>query len=345
MHMDIFNADAFTCQSMIGGVNKMPYLPTFLGGLGLFTVKSIATEVATIEQKAGTLNLIQTSPRGAPLGPRQRDPRTLRSLQAPRIATSDTITARELANVRQFGTEGELVNIQMEIASRQQALVNDVALTWENMRLGAVQGIVTDADGSTLYDLYSVFDVSQPTEVDFDLDNASPASGVLRTACTQVLRASQRAAGNAWIEGRTYLYGLCDDTFYDQLIAHPEYRAWQLNHPPAAQLATPTAFREVDFAGIRFRNYRGTDEATPAGKEVKVASGKCKFFPVDAAPDLWQAILTPGEFFGTINMPGQAMYPLVVPDRDRDAFVNVELYSYPLFINTRPRCLQRARNT
>lgn len=345
-HMDIFNADCFTLQSMVVGVNKMPYLPTFLGELGLFTVKPITTEVATFEQQDGTLNLIQTTPRGAPLEMRQRDARSLRHLKAPRIAKADQITASQLANLRAFATEGELVSVQEEIAVRQQGLKNDIALTWENMRLGAVQGVIYDADGTTvLYNLYDFFGVTQPDEIDFDLDNNNPAEGALLAKCTQVLRAAQRAAGNAWIENRTYLYGLCDDTFYDQFIAHKEYRAWQLNHPPAAQLAEPKAFREFDFGGIRFRNYRGTDEPTPAGKEVKVPTGRCKFFPVNAAPDLWQAVLTPGEFFGSINRPGQAVYPLIVPDRDRDAFVNVEMYSYPLFVNTRPKCLQRARNT
>lgn len=345
-HMDIFNADCFTLQSMVVGVNKLPYLPTFLGELGLFTVKYLTTEDATFEQQDGTLNLIQTTPRYSPLEVRQRDPRSLRTLKAPRIAKADQITASQLANLRAFATENEFVSVQQEVATRQQNLKNDVALTWENMRLGAVQGIVYDADGTTvLYNLYDTFGVTQPDEIDFDLDNANPAEGALRSKCTQVLRAAQRAAGNAWIENRTYLYGICDDTFYDQFIAHTEYRAWQLGHPAAVQLTEPTAFREFDFAGIRFRNYRGTDEPTPAGKEVKVASGKCKFFPVNGAPDLWQAIFTPGEFFGAINRPGQPVYPLIIPDRDRDSYANVELYSYPLFVNTRPKCLQRARNT
>ncbi len=344
-HMDIFNADAFQTMELTAAVNKRPHLPSFLGSLGLFTPKPIRAKTATFEQKDGRLNLVQTSPRGAPLQPRTRDPRSLRYLEAPRIATCSTITASELAGLRAFGSESELVAVQAEVNTRLEELRSDVALTWENMRLGAVQGIVKDADGSTLYDLYSLFGVNQPEEVDFDLDNASPASGALRTKCTGVIRAAQRAAGDAWIEGQTFLYGLADDTFFDQFVAHPEYRAWQAATPAAAMLAGPTAFREIEFGGIRIRNYRGTDSATPAGKEVKVPTGTCKFFPVNAAPDLWQVVLTPGEFFDTINLPGQELYALVIPDRDRNAWAQVEMYSYPLFVNTRPLCLQRGRNT
>lgn len=340
-HMDIFNSDAFGMVELTAAVNKRPHLPSFLGNLGLFTPKSIRTEVASFEQKAGTLNLIQTSPRGAPLAPRARDPRTMRDLRAPRIATSDSITASELANMRAFGSESELASVQAEVSQRFDNLRSDIALTWENMRLGAVQGIVKDADGSTLYDLYSTFNVTQPSEVDWDLDAASPASGVVRKKCAETVRAAKRAAGNGWIEGRTYLMGLADDTFWDQLIAHSEVRATYLNQAEARDLRLASDFGQVTYGGITFVNYRGTDD----NSTVKVPTGTCKFFPVDAAPDLWQVVLTPGEFFDTINMPGQPLYALTIPDRDRNAYVQLEMYSYPLFVCTRPLCLQRGRNT
>lgn len=339
-HMDIFNADCFRMVEMVAAVNKLPRVPSLIGDLGLFTVKNIRTETASFEQKDGTIGLIQTSKRGAPMPVRARDARTMRHLTAPRIAKSDTLNASEVANLRAFGTESELAVVQAEVAARQAGLVSDVNLTWENHRLGAVQGIVLDADGSTLYNLYDLFDVTQPTEIDFDLDNASPASGALRKKCSETKRAAKNAAGNGWIEGRTKLVGLCDDTFWDQLIAHPEVRATYLNQVAAAELRGDAETGVLDFGGIRFIHYQGTEDST-----VKVPTGKCKFFPVDTAPDFWQAVFTPGEFFDTINMPGQPLYPMVIPDRDRNAFVQIEVYSYPLFVCTRPACLQRAKNT
>ena len=97
----------------------------------------------------------------------------------------------------------------------------------------------------------------------------------------------------------------------------------------------------LDFGGIKFMHYDGTDDNTT----VKVPTGTAKFFPVDTAGDFYQAVLTPGEFFPTINQPGQPLYALTIPDRDREAFVQMEVYSYPLFICTRPAALGRARNT
>ncbi len=344
-HIDIFNADAFRMVSMTAAVNKQPRLPSLIGDLNLFTAKGITTTVASFEQNAGSLSLIQTSPRGAPLGVRAVDTRTLRHLATPRIAKSGAIQAAELQNMRAFGSESELAVVQAEVAKVMAGLNRDVQLTWENMRLGAVQGIVYDADGTTvLYNLYTAFDVTQPTEVDFDLDNASPASGALRKACAGIVRATKNALQNAWIQNRTYVEGLCDDTFWDQLIAHPEVRATYLNQVAAAELRGDAHTGKLNFGGIEFTHYEGTDGSAETAS-VKVASGKCKFFPVDADPDVWQAIFGPGEFLDTINQPGQPMYALTIPDRDRNAFVGLEVYSYPLFVCTRPLCLQRARNT
>jgi hypothetical protein len=49
------------------------------------------------------------------------------------------------------------------------------------------------------------------------------------------------------------------------------------------------------------------------------------------------------EFFDTNNVPGQEFYALTIPDRDRNAFVDIEVYSYPLYIATRPEMLQRGK--
>ena len=131
------------------------------------------------------------------------------------------------------------------------------------------------------------------------------------------------------------------NTFWDQLIAHTEVRATYLNQVAAAELRGDSHTGELEFGGIRFKHYLGTDD----NSTVKVPTGTCKFFPVDVAGDFWQVVLTPGEFFDTINLPGQELYALTIPDRDRNAFVQLEVYSYPLFVCTRPLALQRARNT
>ncbi len=340
--MDIFNSDAFNTVSMTSAIEKVDHQPQLLGTLGIFEPLPVATRLIAIEERAGALSLIQTSAVGAPLVERTTDKRTLRSLMTSRLAKGDTIKAEEIQGVRALGSETELMQMQAEVARRYAGpagILRDVELTWENMRLGAAQGIVLDADGSTLYNYFTEFSVSQAAEIDFDLDNATPASGVVRKLCTQVVRQMQTAAKGAWTP-QTYVLGLCGNAFWDDLTAHPEVRQTYLNTQAAAELRQGLAYESFRYGGIEWINYRGTDD----GSTVAVPTDKAKFLPVNA-PGVFQVAWAPAEFGPWVNTLGKPVYGLIIPDRDRQAFVRIEAYSYPLFVCRRPLMLQRAKRT
>lgn len=348
--MDVFNSNAFSMISLGAAIEKVDHIPNFLGRLNLFTPKPIRTEVAMVEERSGVLSLIQTSERGAPLEQRTTEKRTVRSFRAPRIAKGDTIQASEIQGIRAFGSESEFVQVQQEVMRRYAGsgtgpvagtLLGDIEATWENMRLGAVQGIVKDADGSTLHDFFTEFGVAQPAAVDFDLDNANPTMGDVRAKCDAIVRAVKRAAKGCWLEGSSYVMGLADDTFWDALIKHAEVRDTYLATQEASDLRQGTAFSDnFRFGGIRWVNYQGTDD----NATIAVPAGTAKFFPVNA-PGAFEVYWTPGEFLDVVNTLGKPVYPKIVPDRDRNAWVKVEAYSYPLFVPTRPLMLQRATLT
>jgi hypothetical protein len=189
---------------------------------------------------------------------------------------------------------------------------------------------------------FTEFGISQPAEVDFDLDNASPASGAVRTACNGIVRATIRASEGAWVEGQSYAMGLCGDTFWDNLTSHSEVRQTYLNQAAANELrnGVGTAFGMLQYGNITFVNYRGTDD----NSTVAVDTNKCKFFPVNA-PGAFIEAYSPAEFFPFVNTPGQDVYAMVLLDDDRQAWVRPEMYSYLLPICTRPGMLQRAKRT
>lgn len=340
--MDIFSNNAFSMTSLTAAINSAPYVPQFLNELRLFKPVPIRTLSAAIENRDGVLSLIQTSQRGAPPTPDVIEKRAIRSVSTVRIAKQSTIKASEIQGIRAFGSETELMQVQDELARRlngETGLRADVELTHENMRLGAIQGIVKDADGTTLTDWYSTFGISAATEVDFNLDAASPTPGEVRSKCDGIVRAMKRAAKGAWVPG-TYVMGLCGDTFWDQLIAHSETRSTYLNQTEAAQLREGTAFGRLRYGNITFINYQGTDDGTT----VAVAADKCKFLPVNA-PGVFEVYFSPHDSMDLVNTPGLPVYSMIVPDRDRNMWVSAEVYSYPLFVCTRPAMLQSARNT
>lgn len=340
MHMDIFNDDAFGLMAMTQAVEKVPYVPSFLGSLGIFTSEGVATDTVSIERKDMVLSPITTSLRGTqpPMGSTEKA--KLRSFAIPRVAKADQVFAREIQGVRAFGTESELLTAVRLVQQKQQKLVQEHELTMELHRLGAAQGILLDADGGTLYNFFTEFGISQPSEIDFDLDNASPSSGVLRSKIADsVVRPIVRALG-AGYNPSVRVLGLCGDTFFDQFVNHPEVRETYKNWEAAASLRAGTAFESFSFGGVDWTNYRGTDDNTT----VAIGTGQVKFV-VKGVPGLFRRINGPGESMETVNTIGRDIYSLLVRDLQRNQWVQPEIYSYPLHICTRPEVLLRGKNT
>jgi len=341
--MDIFKQNAFTSVSLIDGVERIPYVPNFLGSIpNLFIDKPVRTTTVAIEERSGVLGVIQTSPRGAPLVQRTNEKREIRDFRTVRIAEGDRINADEVQDIRAFGSESELAQVQDEVTRRfagPTGIKANIELTWEYHRLGAVQGVVLDADGSTIVDWFSAFGLSQDGEIDFDLDNGSPASGAVRKKCTQVVRQTMKGLKlGSVMPQKIQIIGLAGDGFWDDLTAHSEVRETYKYQQEASELRKGLAYEELYYGEINFMNYHGSDDDT-----VGIASNECKFFPV--LPGLFQRALSPGESFDFVNTLGREIYPYVIPDKDRNMWVDVEGYSYPLFICTRPKALQRAKRT
>lgn len=337
--MDIFNSDAFNLVNFTTAVNKMDNLPTTTRQLVDFSVFRSTTISIAVEQKQGDLNLIQSSERGAPASATADDTRDVRDVRAPRLAVRDRIMADEVQNVRAFGTESELQTVADRVMERARRLREDIELTWENMALGAIQGVVPDADGSTMYDWYDIFNVSKPTEFAFDFANIS--NGGVLTKTNEIKRAMMRNAKGAMTPG-TEIFAFCGDNFYDDLVKNQEVRETWLNNSARNAEELRNRFG-LPFEGIRYGNvfwinYRGTDD----NSTVAIGSDKAKFFPVGAR-NVFEVGFAPGESEDVVNTRGQDMYALTIPDRDRRMYVDLEIYSYPLFMCKRPLMLQSAR--
>jgi hypothetical protein len=337
-HMDIFNDDAFSLVTMTAAVERMPTVPSFLGSLGLFESEGITTNIASIEQVGQTLQLINTSQRGTAPAMGRTDKRSMRNFNIPRIADSDQVFASEIQGIRAFGTESELETVVQKVAQKQAKMLRKVALTLEYHRLGAIQGILLDADNSVLYNYFTEFGISQPAEIDFDLDNPAPARGALMNLVKSVKRSIIRALGEAAPGIR--IIALCGDTFFDQFTVHSEVEKSYINWSDAASLRAGEVFSAFRWGEIDWVNYQGTDD----NSTVAIAANQVKFI-VQGVPGLFRRINGPGETFETVNTIGRDIYSLMVRDNDRNMWVQPEVYAYPLHVCTRPEVLLRGRNT
>jgi hypothetical protein len=339
--MDIFQNDAFSAIEMTAALDRVDYKPGFLSGMsGLYIPRPVRTTSVFIEERQNGPALIQTSERGTPPKEKGGEKRKLRAFKTDRIALGSTIYADEIQGVRAFGSETELKTAMGEVSRRQFLIRQDVDLTKEYHLLGMVQGQFVDADGTVIYDWATEFSQTQMAEVDFDLDNAAPTAGALRKRCNAFLRATLKALKGLGGTG-VRVIALCGDDFYDALTTHVEVRQTFLNWQAAADLRDKVgaAYEAFSFGGITWYNYRGTDDGTTVG----IPATKCRLFPLGAG--IFQMAYSPAETFDFVNTLGQEVYSWMVYDRDRNAWVRVELASYPLPVCVQPAALGSGKLT
>ena len=346
--LDVFDSDPFKTITLTAAIEKIPFKPDGFGALGLFEDFPIYTETAAIEERDGLLTVIPFSERGTAGEQRTTELRKMRNFQVPRLRHEDTITAREVANIREFGTESVLMQVMTETARRfagPTGLLANIEYTWEYHRLAAIQGLLLDANGSTVYNYFTDFGVTQPTEVAFNL--AANLEGTLRPLANQVYRGIARAAKGAFTRG-SRVYAACGDEFWDALVTHQDVVKTFYNWQAAAELRTGAAlaqelyepgmlsFQAMLFGDIYWFNYRGSDD----NSAIAIATNKCKFFPVNA-PGIFRRIMSPGESIDWVNTLGRPYYARIIPDLLRNEWVKPEVSSYPLHICTRPATLVR----
>jgi hypothetical protein len=333
-------------------VNRYPYNPDLLGRLGIFEDLPIFTTAVQIDQKQGVLTLISTSQRGAPSQQRFNEKRQARYFDTTRLSVEDTIYASELQNVRsEKSEEMALKDLQEEVYIRltgPTGLTSMMEYTWEAHRLGAIQGVLYDADGTTvIQNWFSEFGITPAVEIGFNL--AANLTGTIIPICHQIRRAMKRKGQGAFLEGRSEVHALCGDTFFDLFTQHPDvvrtYQNWAAIQggtitDGAPELRKARDFDVFFFGGIFWHNYRGSDDNIT----VAVPADKAKFFPVKA-PGVFKRALAPGEGFDEVNTRGKPSY--VYRDLDpseEKTWVRFKHKSFPLHICTRPEMLQFGRS-
>lgn len=337
--MDAFKSDVFSTTSLSSVVEKMDYRPQLLGSLGLFEPQPVQTREIFVDRIDGGLTLIPTSADGAPPSKLERDTRDAVPLRTVRLAKDFTMYAREVQGLRGFGSESELDVVQREFGRRLLRIREDMEYTHEFHRLGALQGLLLDADGSTtIYDYSTEFNESIPAAISFELDvDGTDVHG----KCKEIARAMATAARGSFTTSTT-IHALCGDNFYDALVSHPNVEKFYLNQQAAQtlQAAQSSIYESFTVGGITFHNYRGSDD----GSTVAIPTAEAKFFPVGAR-DVFKVAYSPHETMEFVNTPGQSMYAMTVLDTQRNMWVNGEIYSYPLYYCQQPRLLHRATLT
>lgn len=332
---DAFNDAAFSVSSMLRAIDKLPYVPSGLDELIGFEPEPVNTDTVQLEFRNGQLNLINTTLRGAPIEMGTEPAKAIRQFKLPRIAKGDQIFAHQIANLRPYDGEGEVETLQKVLARKQAQLITDLEGTEELHRLGAINGVVLNPNGSTIIDLYAEFGIAQPNVIDLDLDNADPQPGKLRRDIDELIVTPIETASQAGNAPNFRIRALCSAGFFNRLVTHPDVEKTYLNYVAAAELRGMKRYEPFEFAGVDWIRYRGN-------AQIGVTASQCKIFPT-GVPGMFRHVMGPNnEQFETMHQLGRRYYPLLVRDQQRDQWVQPEIYSYPGFLNMRPDLVLRA---
>lgn len=329
--LDVFNSDAFSMQNLTAAVNRMPFKPTFLGSLGIFSDRPQSTTVAMVEEKHGKLALISTAGRGTLKDVRSREARQARPFNVPHVPYFQTLMADDIQNIRAFGSETELESVGQVINDQLSQMRQDHEVTHEWHRIGAIKGIVLDADGSTVvYNYYTEWGGLDPTTKAINF--VTPDS--LKEKANDWHRA---IAANVGAAPYTAVVALCGDGFFDKVVTAAEvvaaYDRWRESFMlRTAQLGPgfqAQSMSGLDYADILFVNYRGSIGGSPF-----IANDHAFVFPV-GVPNMFVNAIAPADMMGATNTRGQLIYAA----QERlpfDKGVELHTQSNALYINTYP---------
>lgn len=329
--LDVFNSDPFSMTTLTDAINKRPYKPGRIGQLGIFSAKGIPSTTLYVEEKAGTLSLVQTSARGGPGGTVGSNMRTARAFRALHLQQNTSVLADEVQNVRAFGQENVTQTVQDLVVERLGEMQDNILVTQEYHRMGAIQGLVLDADGSTLFNLFTEFGVSQQT-----LDIALATAGTkVRNRIVAAKRLAEAELGGVMISGWR---AFCGANYFDALVDHAtvieayKYQQGQV-------LGTDLRETGFNYGGVIWEEYRGSVSPQSGGSAVNFVDPDQAWL-VPIVPGMFVTRFAPADYEETVNTMGLPWYAKQAPDPSgMNKHRALELQSNPISLCLRPRAV------
>ncbi len=293
---DIFNDDAFTVSSLSQTIVDIPRVNTPIGNSGLFSEAGISTLTMMIERQGSSLKLVPAAPRGGVRQPVTLGPRGMLPVSAIHLPQGGAMMADEVQGIRAFGKESEVEAVSARVRQKLVKMKAQLDLTMEYHRIGAIKGLILDADGVTpLLDIYALFGMTQQT-VFF---NFASASSDIRQIAVNVKRAIQAKLG-----GRSFtkIRVKCSRDFFDALVGHTTVKK-------AFELYNANSFAREDHSGkpfefgdVIFEEYSGG-----VGDVDFIDAGEAYAYP-EGVSDLFQTHYAPADYMETVNTLGLPYY-------------------------------------
>ncbi|NCC25402.1 MAG: major capsid protein [Deltaproteobacteria bacterium] len=320
-----YGNDAFSAVELTDAVNLIPNRYGRINELGLFPTKGVYTREIMIDERDGVLTLLPSLPLGSPGTQAKHGAKRARTFTIPHIPHDDVILPEEYAGKRAFGSARQLA-VYMDVMNEHLAeLRNKHSITLEFLRAGALKGIITDASGDVIYNLFNEFGIAQKT-VDFALTTETTQ---VRNKCFEVARhIEQNLKGDVMSGVRV----LCSPEFFEALIAHPlvvEKFLYQESSTTRDDIR-----RGFRFGGLTFEEYNAMCDLADGSTTRFIAAGEAYAVP-EGTTNTFATYFAPADFMEAVNTKGQEIYAKVEP-RKFNRGADLHTQSNPLPLCRRP---------
>lgn len=318
-----------TASELTRAVNLLPVKPTYFGDLGLFEEKGVRTTTVILDVRHGRFVLVPNRDRrdeATPMAGRGGKWKT-ESFQTTHLPLSDVLLPDDVQDLRSFGTE-QLSTVDQVLNDRMQDLKDSIMATLEYHRTGAVKGVVYDADGGVLLDLFDAAGVTPCKKTITMPSGETVKENVIKKTIYDVKRNAQKYLSGFVVERYE---AMCSPSFFDALTGHAlvrkAYEDWQ-----AAQDRFGGDDRKgFTYGGVTFRDCSDEIDGKPL-----VADGKANFYPV--AKGLFTTYYAPANWNETVNTVGLPFYAKTEP-RNMGKGFDLEVQSNPVCICHVPAAL------
>lgn len=321
----------FECTEMTAAVNKLPARPFYFKRL--FEVKGVKTTTVSLDIKKGRIVLIGDSERNtAPESLAGRGAkREWKHLSCAHLAMSDTLAPEDLQDVRAFGSN-EPVSAAEVYNDKMQQLKDNLSATMEFHRLGAIKGVVLDADDNqtVLHDIFKTFGVTKKTlDVSFPKAAADDANPIL----TSILNAKRHVEAAMGGTPFSHIECIIGSDAYDMLTSHVLVRKYFEDWLSRQQDFGDNDYRKRGFTygGLTF-----VERSDVVAGQTLVAAKKGHVYPV--GPGIFKQFHAPADWMETVNTMGLEYYARM-DEKPKGRGFDLEVQTNPLTLCIYPEAL------
>lgn len=325
--IDILNGDAFGVSELTAVINDAEEGHSVPGIIDdLFQDEGISTTSAWIERDGDTLTLVPSKPRGGVGDETVKSKRSAMPVSTFHLPTIGGINADEVQNVRSFGKDTEVQTIEGIVQKLLLKMRKRLEATQAYHRIGALKGIVKDATGDELLNLFTLFGVEQQSQA-----MALTTEGTkVRDKIVAAKRKAEDVIGDSGV-----IVGwraICGRNFFDAFVGHKTIETAYAGWSEAANvLLGDHRKRGFRVADVEWLEYYGS-----VGGVAFIDPDDAYLIPI--VDGLFITRFAPADYEETVNTIGLPYYAKREGRRFGKGW-DFEAQSNPLNLCTKPRAI------